>query len=33
MPNTLVANTVAGPFAAVMDRARDAVRDALKSAS
>lgn len=32
-PNTLVANTVAGPFAAVMDRTRDAVRDALKSTS
>ena len=32
-PNTAVANTVAGPFAAVADRARDAVRDALKSIS
>ena len=32
-PNTAVANTVAGPFAAVMDRARDAVRDALKPTS
>lgn len=32
-PNTLVANTITGPFAAVMDRARDAVRDALKSTS
>lgn len=33
MPNTLVVNTVAGQLAAVMDRARDAVRDALKSTS
>jgi hemerythrin superfamily protein len=32
-PNTPVANMLAGPFAAVIDRARDAVRDALKSAS
>jgi len=28
-----VANRLAGPFAAVADRARDAVRDALKSTS
>jgi hemerythrin superfamily protein len=33
MPNTPAANLLAGPFAAVADRARDAVRDALKSAS
>jgi iron-sulfur cluster repair protein YtfE (RIC family) len=32
-PNTPVANMLVGPFAAVMDRARDAVRDALKSTS
>jgi iron-sulfur cluster repair protein YtfE (RIC family) len=32
-PNTPVANMLAGPFAAVADRARDAVRDALKSTS
>lgn len=32
-PNTPVANTLAGPFAAVIDRARDVVRDALKSTS
>jgi iron-sulfur cluster repair protein YtfE (RIC family) len=32
-PNTPVANVLAGPFAAVIDRARDAVRDALKSTS
>jgi hemerythrin superfamily protein len=32
-PNTPAANLLAGPFAAVADRARDAVRDALKSAS
>lgn len=32
-PNTPVANMLAGPFAAVVDRARDAVRDALKSTS
>ena len=32
-PNTPAANMVAGPFAAVLDRTRDAVRDALKSAS
>jgi hemerythrin superfamily protein len=32
-PNTPTANMVAGPFAAVLDRTRDAVRDALKSAS
>jgi hemerythrin superfamily protein len=32
-PNTPAANMLLGPFAAVMDRARDAVRDALKSAS
>jgi hemerythrin superfamily protein len=33
MPNTPAGNLLAGPFAAVADRARDAVRDALKSAS
>jgi iron-sulfur cluster repair protein YtfE (RIC family) len=32
-PNTPVANMLVGPFAAVMDRARDAVREAAKSAS
>ena len=32
-PNTPAANMLAGPFAAVLDRTRDAVRDALKSAS
>jgi hemerythrin superfamily protein len=32
-PNTPAANLLAGPFAAVIDRARDAVRDALKSTS
>jgi hypothetical protein len=32
-PNTPVANILAGPFAAVVDRARDAVRDAVKSTS
>lgn len=32
-PNTPVANMLAGPFAAVIDRARDAVRDAVKSTS
>jgi hemerythrin superfamily protein len=32
-PNTPVANMLVGPFAAVMDRARDAVRGAAKSAS
>lgn len=32
-PNTPVANMMVGPFAAVLDRARDAVRDAMKSAS
>jgi hemerythrin superfamily protein len=32
-PNTPTANLLAGPLAAVMDRTRDAVRDALKSAS
>jgi len=32
-PNTPAANLLAGPFAAVADRARDAVRDALKSTS
>ena len=32
-PNTPMANMLAGPFAAVADRARDAVRDALKSTS
>jgi hemerythrin superfamily protein len=33
IPNTPVANMLVGPFAAVIDRARDAVRDALKSNS
>jgi hemerythrin superfamily protein len=32
-PSTPAANMLAGPFAAVVDRARDAVRDALKSTS
>lgn len=32
-PNTPVPNMLVGPFAAVMDRARDVVRDALKSGS
>lgn len=32
-PNTPVANMLTGPFAAVLDRARDAVRDAKKSSS
>lgn len=32
-PNTPVADMLAGPFAAVMDKARDAVRDAMKPAS
>ena len=32
-PNTPMANMLAGPFAAVADRARDAVRDAVKSTS
>lgn len=32
-PNTPVASTLAGPFAAGIDRARDAVRDVLKSTS
>jgi len=32
-PNTPVANMLAGPFAAVLDRSRDVVRDAMKSAS
>lgn len=32
-PNTPVANLLAGPLAAVLDRTRDAVRDALKSTS
>ena len=32
-PNTPVADVFAGPFAAVLDRTRDAVRDALKSTS
>src|ERR1700740_1105 len=32
-PNTPAANLLAGPFAAVMDRARNAVRDAVKSVS
>lgn len=31
-PNTPAADMLAGPFAAAMDKARDAVRDALKSA-
>jgi hypothetical protein len=30
-PNTPMANMLVGPFAAVVDRARDAVRDALQS--
>ena len=32
-PNTPVANMLTGPFAAIVDRARNAVRDALKSTS
>lgn len=32
-PNTPAANMLVGPFATVMDRARDAVRDAVKAAS
>jgi hemerythrin superfamily protein len=32
-PNTPVANMLVGPFAAVIDRARDAVREAVKKAS
>jgi hemerythrin superfamily protein len=32
-PNTPVTDLLVGPFAAVLDRARDAVRDALKSSS
>jgi hemerythrin superfamily protein len=32
-PDTPVANMLAGPFAAVLDRARDAMRDAMKSNS
>ncbi len=32
-PNTPVANMLVGPFAAVLDRARDVVRDAMKSTS
>lgn len=32
-PNTPGANLLVGPFAAVADRARDAVRDAMKSSS
>ena len=32
-PNTPAANVLAGPFAAVLDRTRDAIRDALKSTS
>lgn len=32
-PNTAVANMLVGPFAAVLDRSRDAVRDAMKSVS
>ncbi|HEX4864038.1 MAG TPA: hemerythrin domain-containing protein [Acidimicrobiales bacterium] len=31
MPNTPVANMLVGPFAAIVDRARDAVRDAMRS--
>lgn len=31
-PNTPVANMLVGPFAAVVDRARDAMRDAMKKA-
>ena len=32
-PNTPVANVLVGPFAAVLDRTRDVVRDAMKSTS
>ena len=32
-PNTPVANMMVGPFAAVLDRTRDMVRDAMKSSS
>lgn len=32
-PNTPVGNMLFGPFAAIMDRARDAVRDAVKKSS
>lgn len=32
-PNTPIANMMIGPFAAVVDRARDAVRDAMKTTS
>jgi hemerythrin superfamily protein len=32
-PNTPVANMMVGPFAAVLDKTRDAVRDAMKSSS
>lgn len=32
-PNTPAANMLAGPFVAVLDKARDAVRDAMKSSS
>jgi hypothetical protein len=32
-PNTPVANMMVGPFAAVLDRTRDAVRNAMKSSS
>lgn len=32
-PNTPAANMLVGPFAAVLDRARDVVRDAMKSTS
>jgi iron-sulfur cluster repair protein YtfE (RIC family) len=32
-PNTPAASMLAGPFAAVLDRARDVVRDAMKSTS
>jgi hemerythrin superfamily protein len=31
MPNTAAANVLVGPFTAVMDRARDAVREAVKA--
>ena len=32
-PNTPIANVLVGPFAAVADRARDAVREAVKKVS
>lgn len=32
-PNSPAANMLVGPFAAVIDRARDAVRDAIQKAS